>query len=193
MPDRRWSDADRELVEEALLAAPGSSRDQSWGWVAELVLDALTAAGWRRETDTAEAISQRLMRLAERASREDDWVAAGTMLAAADFARAHAAEAVRADLAEVEPYGFQRTHDEYCWKYHGFCLAARIRATLAEATASRDRWHGHALDLRAELRQARREMPKNIVGYVVTQPDGTQHRYDPADLSVVIREADGHR
>jgi hypothetical protein len=43
--DPLYTDADVALVSQALLAAPGNDHDQSWSWVARVVLDALTAPG----------------------------------------------------------------------------------------------------------------------------------------------------
>lgn len=59
MPERRWSDADRELVKRAAASVPrpgegawlnAGTFSQYWDEVTSAVLDALTAAGWRKVT-----------------------------------------------------------------------------------------------------------------------------------------------
>lgn len=65
-PDRRWSDADRELVAETLrrvwkasaLVHPATVRIEQ----AAAVLDALTAAGWRREADVRQQVADEIER-----------------------------------------------------------------------------------------------------------------------------------
>lgn len=55
MPDRRWSDADRDLVKRAAVSVPrpgegawlnAGTFSRYWDEVTSAVLDALTAAGW---------------------------------------------------------------------------------------------------------------------------------------------------
>lgn len=71
MPDRRWSDADRELMAGALYHACDPDPCPEWGILAERypavaglwrrnaepVLEAFTAAGWRREADVRAEVS----------------------------------------------------------------------------------------------------------------------------------------
>lgn len=99
MTDRRWTDADREMVARAVHDHACMGDDCSWSeepracdltefaGFGEAVLDALTAAGWRREADVREQLAQAIEH--DAAISALGQYAAGAAQHCANIARAH--------------------------------------------------------------------------------------------------------